>query len=235
MKGRKRRALRGAVLAAGMVAVSAGAQQTAGPGSPRPVAEAVRLDTTPRIDGSVLGDPGWERVVPTSGFWQIQPNEGRPASQKTEVFLGFTDDALYIGVVAYDDDPAGIIVSDSRRDSELSNTDSFQVVIDGLRDRQNGFVFGTNPAGIEYDGQVIKEGTSDFGSGGGGFNLNWDASWNVQAQISEIGWSAEFEIPFRTLRYGSGDEQVWGINFHRNIGLNNEIAFCAPLSRQRNL
>ena len=235
MKGRKRRALRGAVLAAGMVAVSAGAQQTAGPGSPRPVAEAVRLDTTPRIDGSVLGDPGWERVVPTSGFWQIQPNEGRPASQKTEVFLGFTDDALYIGVVAYDDDPAGIIVSDSRRDSELSNTDSFQVVIDGLRDRQNGFVFGTNPAGIEYDGQVIKEGTSDFGSGGGGFNLNWDASWNVQAQISEIGWSAEFEIPFRTLRYGSGDEQVWGINFQRNIRRNNEIAFWAPLSRQRNL
>ncbi len=215
-------------------AMSANAQ-TAGPASPRPEATAYPLSQQPRIDGEVLADAAWESVIPASGFWQIQPAEGRPASQKTEVFIGYTDQALYIGVVAYDDNPAGIIVTDSRRDSDLDDTDSFQVVIDGLHDRQNGFVFGTNPAGIEYDGQVTKEGSSDFGSGGGGFNLNWDASWSVQAKISDIGWSAEFEIPFRTLRYGSGDAQAWGINFQRNIRRNNEVAFWAPLSRQRNL
>jgi len=201
----------------------------------RPRMEAVVLDRLPVLDGDVLNDPAWRAVEPATGFQQIQPAEGRPASQKTEVYLGYSDSALYIGVIAWDDNPAGIIVSDSRRDSSLNDTDSFQVVIDGLRDRQNGFVFGTNPAGIQYDGQVTREGTSDFSSGGGGFNLNWDASWNVRAAISDIGWSAEFEIPFRTLRYGRGDEQTWGINFQRNIRRNNEVAFWAPLSRQRNL
>ncbi|MDZ7643061.1 MAG: DUF5916 domain-containing protein [Woeseiaceae bacterium] len=218
-----------------LVAATSGAQQTAGPASPRPSTQAYPLDGTPTLDGDVLGDAAWQRVQPTGDFWQIQPAEGRPASQQTEVYIGYTDDALYIGVVAYDENPAGIIVTDSRRDSPLDDTDSFQVVIDGLHDRQNGFVFGTNPAGIEYDGQVTREGSNDFSSGGGGFNLNWDASWNVQAQISDIGWSAEFRIPFRTLRYGTSDDQVWGINFQRNIRRNNEVAFWAPLSRQRNL
>ncbi|MEX0707997.1 MAG: DUF5916 domain-containing protein [Woeseia sp.] len=210
------------------------AQELTGFGE-RPRMEAVVLDRLPVLDGDVLNDPAWQGVQPATGFRQIQPAEGRPASQKTEVYLGYSDSALYIGVIAWDDNPSGIIVSDSRRDSSLADTDSFQIVIDGLRDRQNGFVFGTNPAGIQYDGQVTREGSSDFGSGGGGFNLNWDASWNVRAAISEIGWSAEFEIPFRTLRYGSGDDQTWGINFQRNIRRNNEVAFWAPLSRQRNL
>jgi Domain of unknown function (DUF5916) len=209
--------------------------QTAGPDSPRPSTQAFPLENAPTLDGEVLGDAAWRGVTPTGDFWQVQPAEGRPASQKTEVFIGYTDSSLYIGVVAYDDNPAGIIVTDSRRDSSLDDTDSFQIVIDGVRDRQNGFVFGTNAAGLEYDGQVTKEGSSQFGSGGGGFNLNWDASWNVRSKISDIGWSAEFEIPFRTLRYSSGEAQDWGINFQRNIRRNNEVAFWAPLSRQRTL
>lgn len=209
--------------------------QSGSASSARPVARASKLATAPTLDGDVLNDAAWSGVEPATGFWQIQPNEGRPASQKTEVFIGYTDVSLYIGVIAYDDNPSAIIVTDSRRDSALDDTDSFQIVLDGLLDRQNGFVFGTNPAGLEYDGQVSKEGSGEFSSGGGGFNLNWDASWNVRARISDIGWSAEFEIPFGTLRYGSDDEQVWGINFQRNIRRNNEVAFWAPLSRQRNL
>ena len=138
-------------------------------------------------------------------------------------------------MICHDDDPAGIIVSDSRRDSSLADTDSFQLVIDGLNDRQNGLVFGTNPVGIEYDAQVTKEGTASFGAGGGQFNLNWDTSWEVKTSISEIGWQAEFAIPFKSLRYGSGQSQTWGMNFQRNIRRNNEVAFWAPLSRQHNL
>lgn len=235
-KNLQRAGMRGIGLGAVLLAACGIAvAQTAGPSSPRPVTHAYPLDSAPLLDGEVLNDPAWRDVTPTGDFWQIQPAEGQPASQKTEVFIGFTDDSLYVGMVAYDDNPAGIIVTDSRRDSELNDTDSFQIVIDGLHDRQNGFVFGTNPAGLEYDGQVTKEGSSQFSSGGGGFNLNWDASWNVSAKISDIGWSAEFEIPFRTLRYAGGDSQDWGINFQRNIRRNNEVAFWAPLSRQRNL
>ncbi len=234
----ERAGLRGIALAAALIApLSALAQLDVAPEQrARPIMQASKLSSAPNLDGLVAGDASWEGVVPTTGFTQVQPNEGYPATKKTEVFIGYTDTAVYIGVIAYDDDPSTIIVTDSRRDSELDETDSFQVIIDGLLDRQNGYLFGTNPAGMEYDAQVIKEGsTGQFGSGGGGFNLNWDGSWNVEAAITDIGWSAEFEIPFTTLRYGKGDEQAWGVNFQRNIRRNNEITYWAPLNRQRNL
>ncbi|MDA9109950.1 DUF5916 domain-containing protein, partial [Woeseiaceae bacterium] len=112
------------------------------------------------------------------------------------------------------------------------------MVIDGLLDRQNGYVFGTNPIGIEYDGQVTKEGGSgsgQFSSGGGAFNLEWNGSWKVVSKITDFGWTSEMEIPFSTLRYGKGKDQIWGVNFQRNIRRNNEIAFWAPLSRQRKI
>jgi len=194
----------------------------------RPVMQPFELDTAPVLDGTVLGDPEWAGLSPATGFWQVQPDEGQPATQKTEVFIGYSDNALYIGVVAYDDNPDGIITTDPRRDSSLNDTDSFRVIIDGVLDRQNGLIFGTNPAGMEYDAQVVKEGA-------GGFNLNWDASWSVKARISDIGWSAEMRIPFKTLRYGKGEKQVWGINVQRNIRRNNEIEYWATLSTQRNL
>ena len=202
----------------------------------RPVVHAAKMASEPVLDGRVLGESAWTGLVPVNGFWQVQPDDGEPATQKTDVYVGYSDDALYIGVIAYDDDPDAILVTDSRRDSDLADTDSFQVVLDGLRDGQNGFVFGTNPAGIEYDGQVTNEGTGGvLGSGSGGFNLNWDGIWEVATEISEIGWSAEMRIPFRTLRYGRDEIQTWGINFQRNIRRNNEISYWAPLSRQRNL
>ncbi|MBT8106866.1 MAG: carbohydrate binding family 9 domain-containing protein [Gammaproteobacteria bacterium] len=183
-----------------------------------------------------MGDAAWRSATPTTGFWQVQPQDGQPSTQRTDVYVGYTDTSLYIGVMAWDDDPGGIIVTDSRRDSSLDHTDAFLVVIDGLLDRQNGYVFGTNPAGIEYDGQVTKEGTGgDFGSGGGAFNRNWDGAWSVRAAITDDGWSAEFEIPFNTLRYGKSEVQNWGINFQRNIRRNNEIAYWAPLERNRDL
>ncbi|MGI9234389.1 MAG: DUF5916 domain-containing protein [Woeseiaceae bacterium] len=196
---------------------------------------ATKLEFAPTLDGDVLGDKAWADAVPASEFWQVQPDEGMPSTQRTEVFVAYTEFALHVGVVAYDDEPSEVIVTDSRRDSDLNDSDAFFIVIDGLLDRQNGFVFATNAAGIEYDGQVTKEGSSDFGSGGGGFNLNWDGTWSVKSRISDIGWSAEFEIPFRTLRYGSEERQDWGINFQRNIRRNNEIAYWAPLERNRNL
>ncbi|MFQ5548426.1 MAG: DUF5916 domain-containing protein [Woeseia sp.] len=199
----------------------------------RPEMRAYPLSVAPRLDGVVAGDAAWGAVTPANGFWQVRPDEGQPATQRTDVFVGFTADSLYIGVICYDDEPGAIIVTDSRRDSSLEDTDSFQVILDSFRDRQNGFVFGTNPAGIEYDGQVVKQAAEVFGTGG--FNLNWDTSWSVNATISDLGWSAEMEIPFRSLRYGAEDVQTWGVNFQRNIRRNNEVAYWSPLSRQHNL
>ena len=146
-----------------------------------PQIDASALAVAPTIDGDVLGDQAWPPAAATDRFWQTQPDNGQPSTQRTEIRIGYTDDALYIGVVAYDDEPERIVVTDSRRDADLDNTDAVIVIIDGLLDRQNGFVFGTNPVGAEYDGQVTREGAGGFlGSGGGGFNRNWDGTWSVQ-------------------------------------------------------
>ena len=72
---------------------------------------------------------------------------------------------------------------------------------------------------------MVKEGSSRFGSGGGGFNKNWDAAWVVQAQVNKQGWSAEFAIPFKSLRYDAKDVQDWGINFERNIARTDETVY----------
>ena len=189
-------------------------------------AEVLQVSTGPEVDGEVLDDPVWAEAPVLTGFWQTRPVEGEPASERTEVRIVHTTDNIYIGVVAYDRDPAGIVTTDARRDASLNETDSFQIVFDTYFDRQNGFVFGTNPAGAEYDGQVTSDGS---------FNINWDGSWTVSTQISDIGWSAEFAIPLRTLRYPATEMQTWGVNFQRNIRRRNESAFWAPLSRQYDL
>ena len=207
-------------------------------------ATATRAAEAPTLDGDVLGDAAWANAAPITGFTQEQPNEGQPVSERTEVRVIFTNDTLYIGAVMYDSDPSGIVISDARRDSPLDDTDSFQLIVDTYRDRQNGFVFGTNPAGVEYDGQVTNEGQGGGGLGPGqmqssgsglGFNINWDAAWAVRTKVGEHGWSAEFAIPFRTLRYPASASQTWGINFQRNIRRKNERAYWAPIPRQFNL
>ncbi|MEM7350367.1 MAG: DUF5916 domain-containing protein [Acidobacteriota bacterium] len=200
-----------------------------------PHLRAVRLTEMPVVDGEVLADSAWQGLEPATGFSQTSPDEGEPATERTEVYVGYSDETLYIAAICHDRAPAEIIVSDSRRDASLDDTDSFQVILDTFFDRQNGFVFGTNPAGIQYDGQVTKEGGRGFGNGDGDFNLDWDAAWEVETAVDTRGWTVEMAIPFRTLRFASGDIQRWGINFQRNLRRRNETAFWAPLPRQYDL
>jgi hypothetical protein len=202
---------------------------------------AVRVETAPVLDGEVRNDPVWQAITPTGGLTQTTPDEGLPASQRTEIRVVYTTDAIYFGFICYDDDPATIVVADTRRDASLDEQDSLTFILDTYRDEQNGFVFGTNPAGLQYDGQLSKGGAgssvmSGSGSGaGGGFNINWDGVWDVKTVVGEFGWSAEFRIPFKTIRYPIRDDQSWGANFQRNITRRNENAYWAPLGRQFNI
>ena len=207
-----------------------------------PVAKATQVELSPVLDGEVRNDPAWSTATVLTGFWQTRPVEGNPASEATEVRIVYTDSTLYFGVVCYDRNPEGILATDSLRDSSLTDTDAFQIILDTYHDKQNAFLFGTNPAGIEYDGQVSQEGRgTEFtrrrqsGGSGGGFNINWDGAWEVRTRISDQGWSAEFAIPFRTLRYPKRNPQTWGVNFQRNIRRRQELAYWAPLQRQFNL
>ncbi len=207
----------------------------------RPSAQITSLEQAPEIDGEIINDPVWQQISPITQMIQVKPDNGQPASEPTEIHLAYTPTVLYVGVVCYDQKPGKLVVSDARRDASLEGTDSFLFILDTFHDGQNGFLFGTNSIGVEYDGQVDNEGQGNFNNnrqqGGmiGGFNINWDASWEVKSQVGDYGWSAEFAIPLNTLRFNSGDDQTWGINFQRNIRKNNEIAYWAPLPLQFDL
>ncbi len=209
------------------------------------VARAAPVEEAPTIDGRV-DDAVWELAEPITDFIQAEPLQGTSASERTVVRMLYDERALYIGAILYDSEPDQILASDSRRDSGMGDSDSFQIIVDTYLDLQNGFVFGTNPSGIEFDGQVSNEGQGGGGGGGGrdrqtavvgsggGFNLNWDASWTVRTYVNEVGWMAEFEIPLRSLRY-SESPQRWGLNFQRNIRRKRETVYWAPVDRIYNL
>jgi hypothetical protein len=185
------------------------------------------------IDGHV-DDVSWSATEPFSAFVQQEPNDGDPATERTEVRFLLDQQNLYIGVICFDTDPQNILVSQSRRDADLDDTDSIQILLDTFNDGQNAFVFGTNPFGIEYDGQVMAEGQAGQGNRGG-FSLDWDADWIVRTGTTGRGWEAEFAIPLKTLRYSPGQERTWGINAMRNIRRKNEQVFLAPVPRGYNL
>ncbi|WP_420322613.1 DUF5916 domain-containing protein [Flagellimonas sp.] len=201
----------------------------------RPQYSATELEQGPEVDGEILNDLIWQSVPAIENLVQIRPNYGQPVSEKTEIRIAYTSKTFYVSVVCYDKDAANIVVSDSRRDASLNDEDSFLFIIDTYNDQQNGFLFGTNAQGMEYDAQIDNEGKGNFNTnrqqGGviGGTNLNWDATWTVKSQLGDYGWSAEFAIPFRSLRFASGKNKTWGLNFRRNISKNTETAYWTTL------
>ena len=193
------------------------------------------LDTEPTVDGNILGEAIWEQVPAITDLKQIKPNYNAPASEETAIRVAYTNKTLYIAVVCYDSAPDKIVISDSRRDADLNDEDSFLFILDTYNDQQNGFLFGTNSNGMEYDAQIDNEGEGNFSAnrqqGGvvGGTNINWDASWEVRTETGAYGWSAEFAIPLRSIRFNSGSDKIWGINFQRNISKRSETAYWANL------
>tara|TARA_B100000131_G_scaffold316919_1_gene357869 strand:- start:291 stop:2498 length:2208 start_codon:yes stop_codon:yes gene_type:complete len=206
------------------------------------IAPVVRSTKLPIMDGNVIDDEAWSSINPIISFTQKSPDEGQVATEKTAVRIMYSEQMFYVSVICYDSNPEGIVISDTRRDAPLNNTDSFMFILDTFHDQQNGFVFGTNAGGIEYDAQVSGGGegmsissTRQSVGVGANFNINWDAAWDVKTEIGEYGWSAEFAIPFKTLRFSSAKDQSWGANFQRTIARKNEHVFWSPIPRQFSL
>jgi len=212
--------------------------------TPSPTATARAVSTPPVIDGR-LNDPAWRDVPPITGFIQRELHEGTPITERTEVRIVTDGQALYVGAWLYDTDPSGIVSGEKVRDGDISKSDYFGILLDTYHDRQNGFVFTTTPAAIEYDAQVVNEGegggiqlpgqTRASAGSLGGFNLNWDGTWTVATSRDSAGWYAEFRIPFTTLRYGPGEQQTWGLNLVRSIRRKNEESFWSFVPRQFSL
>lgn len=187
-----------------------------------PQLRAYKINSDIHLDG-LLTESYWQEAEATADFRQIQPREGEPATEKTEVRVLYDRENMYIGVNCYDTEPAKIVAQKLQRDSGLGDDDAFGFILDTYHDHRHAYLFATNPNGAEEDGQVV-DGAYDT-------NLDWDGVWEVKAKIHEQGWSAEFKIPFWNLKFRSLPEQSWGINFTRTIKRKTEEVNWASWSR----
>ena len=196
----------------------------------------VRVENGPQIDGR-LDEEVWLQAAVIDEFVQQEPAEGEPATERTVVRLLYDAEALYLGVEAYDSEPDGVIATEMRRDSlRLLDEDNFQVILDTFQDRRSGYMFVTSPLGAKLEQQVAEEGEGGWrGRNSNNININWDGVWDVVSRRTADGWVAEIAIPMVTLRFPRTEEQVWGVNFMRNIRRKNEQVFWAPISKEYTL
>ena len=201
-----------------------------------PLADGI---AAPVLDGKVM-DEMWLKVEPYWKFTQTDPIEGAPASERTEVRMVFDKSNLYIGVICFDSEPGKIVVSQSRRDADLTETDAIIMVLDTFNDNQNAFVFGTNPLGIEPTAKCPakgkRAGPSALRPDRAAPNavrsvVQRELGWRLarQERITERGWETEIAIPFKTLRYPTGTDRTWGFNIKRNIRRKNEQVYLSPV------
>jgi hypothetical protein len=175
------------------------------------------------IDGR-LDEGAWARAVPASGFVQQDPDNGMPATEPTEVRILYSNESLYMGVTCFDSDPGGWIGYQRRRDEFLPSDDRFMWNIDTFNNQQSGYFFEMNPSGLM--GDALR---------GASFNnRQWDGIWNAKVVRSEIGWTIEIEIPFRTINFDP-EAEGWGVNFQRTVRRKNEESLWTGWLRNQGL
>jgi uncharacterized protein DUF5916/cellulose/xylan binding protein with CBM9 domain len=202
--------------------VVAAAQAPAGRTEPPlPTSHAVRLSGSIRLDGKI-DEPAWRDAPVTDQFTQIDPDEGKPATQRTEVRVLYDDEALYVAYRLHDTEPHRIIARLGRRDGSLGDSDWVGLMIDSYHDHRTAFGFDVNPAGVKRD--EIKTITDDDNS--------WDAVWDVATSVDSGGWSAEYRIPFSQLRFGRDSVQTWGIQFERIVGRAKEYSVSTYIPKR---
>lgn len=206
------------------VAATRGAGKGAADG--RRELRAVPVEGTIRLDGA-LDDDTWSKTPPSSDFVQSEPLDGQPATERTEVWVAYDDDFLYIAARLHDSHPGPPIITDIKKDFKEEDQDDFEVLLDTFGDRRNGYVFSTNALGARHDRQVALEGRE--------VNQSWDAVWDVRTRSTAEGWTVEMRIPFRALRFDKSSSQPWGVNFSRHIRRKNEVVFWSPVPRAFNL
>ncbi len=189
--------------------------------------EASPIRETIYFDGE-LSEPAWKSAEKVTQFTQRELYLGMDATEQTEVAVLYDEKFIYIGVWCYDSEPDKIVAKEMRRDFSYGLDDNFIVIIDTYLDQRNGFMFVTNPNGARADLQVFNNGSS--------VNNYWNGVWDVRTTRNDQGWFAEIKIPFYTLKYRSGiEDQVWGINFERNIRRKREQSRWQGWNRNYNI
>ena len=175
---------------------------------------AVRVTEPMETDG-VLDEAFYLETQAISEFVQSIPDAGAEPTELTEVWLGFDDENVYVGAKIWDSEgPDARIANEMRRDSrQIRQNDNFGVFFDTFMDRRNAVAFYTNALGALTDYQINNEGRP---------NRDWNPIWEIRTGRFEQGWTVEMAIPFRSLRYRPGREQVWGIQMRRTVWRRNE-------------
>ncbi len=186
-----------------------------------PSVRAVRVEAAakPTLDGR-LDEAAWAGAEVATGFKQLRPNAGEPATQRTEAFVLYDEDALWVGFRCHDTNPDEVIAQLARRD-DWNISDKVFVSLDSYGDGRTAFGFGVNAAGVKYDILTYNDNNED---------MSWDAVWDVAVARTDDGWTAEFRIPFSQLRYQTGAAaRTWGVQFQRDIARTDEKTFWAPI------
>ena len=186
------------------------------------VATAVRIsDTPPKLDG-VLDDDIWQTAPLHGGFRQLDPDEGKPASERTTFQIAYDDEAVYFAIMCYDSEPDKIDTRLVRRDNYVQS-DQIDVSLDTHYNRQNAFSFTVYPSGSVIDGILSDNNRLDN---------TWDGVWEVKTLIHADGWAAEYKIPFRVLHFSPRDEYIWGLQITREIDRKKEIALWRLIEKE---
>jgi hypothetical protein len=186
-----------------------------------PTVAPPRIARPPVIDGQIESGE-WEGAALLSGFTQLEPLEGAPASEETEVLVAYDTHHLYFAVRGLDSEPEGVVAKVLTRDAELTYDDTVEILLDPFLDGRNGFLFATNALGVQVDALIRNEGEQ--------INYDWDGLWSCAARRDERGYTVEIAIPFRTLRFNPAETQAWGLNVTRLIARKRELAFWTPAS-----
>jgi hypothetical protein len=186
---------------------------------------AMHLTEPLRIDGR-LDEALYRDVPPISDFTQVEPEEGSAATERTELWFAFDDDNVYVTLRCFETEPDRVVAKEMRRDhtSIWSGDDIVSFAFDTFRDRRNGVEFTVNSIGGRQDGQTTNERQ---------WNGDWNTIWDFKVGRFEGGWIVETAIPFKSLRYRPGVDQVWGFNVFRTNRWKNELSFLIPVPKER--
>ena len=189
--------------------------------SEKPVLRAVHVPGGLKLDGR-LDEDVYKLPPATTQFIQQEPQPGAPATEKTDAWVFYDDKNIYFCFRMWDSHPERMIINEMRHDAsqDIFQNENISITIDTFHDKRSGYYFMTNPLGARRDVQFQSEQQN---------NGEWNPVWNPKAQRFDQGWTAEVAIPFKSIRYPSGENQVWGIQFRRVVRWKNESTYLTAI------